>query len=150
MPPKEALYLQEPRRVPHRTLRSRSNLALSPHRDRDPERQGLTVWWHCGACGGMEASSRSWWTAFKSCQLLSLLPVSAPLFCDISMICPGLHFGRAGWGVWRPSLCSMCLWAPGRQPSLSYVDIVLRVSVIPALDLKEGSAIGLWPGSPGI
>lgn len=28
--------------------------------------------------------------------------------------------------------------------------IVLRVSVIPALDLKEGSAIGLWPGSPGI
>lgn len=47
--PKEALYLQEPHRVPHSTLRSRNNPALSPRRDRDPERQCLTVWWHHGS-----------------------------------------------------------------------------------------------------
>lgn len=43
----------------------------------------------------------------------------------------------------RPSICSVCLWAPGRQTSLSYLCAILTASVISALDLKEVGAIGL-------
>lgn len=98
----------------------------------------------------MEASSRCWWTGLKSCQFLSLLPVSAPLFCDMSMMCPGLHFVRAGWGVLSLGYV-LCFSGhqEDRHPSALCV-LSLTVSVISVLDLKDVDTIGLWQGSPVI